>query len=77
MTSVHSNLVQSDQYALLKKTSQRHCISNVRHDSGYSLDAVTTRRGFASARPLGWIEYSVALKWYLIRHSAGLNTVWL
>jgi hypothetical protein len=42
MTSVHSNLVQSRQYALLKTTSQRHCISNVRHDPGYSLDAMTT-----------------------------------
>jgi hypothetical protein len=29
-------------YALLKTTSQRHCISNVRHDHGYGLDAVTT-----------------------------------
>jgi hypothetical protein len=28
MTSVHSKLVQSRQYALLKTTSQRHCISN-------------------------------------------------
>jgi hypothetical protein len=28
--------------ALLKTTSQRHCISNVRHDPGYGLDAVMT-----------------------------------
>jgi hypothetical protein len=42
MTSVHSKLSQSRQYALLKTTSQRHCISNVRHDPGYSLDAVMT-----------------------------------
>jgi hypothetical protein len=28
--SVHSKLVQSRQYALLKTTSQRHCISNIR-----------------------------------------------
>jgi hypothetical protein len=42
MTSVHSKLVQSRQYALLKTTSQRRCISNVRHDPGYGLDAVTT-----------------------------------
>jgi hypothetical protein len=41
MTSVHSNLAQSHQYALLKTTSQRHCIINVRHDHGYGLDAVT------------------------------------
>jgi hypothetical protein len=34
--------VQSRQYVLLKTTSQRHCISNVRHDPGYGLDAVTT-----------------------------------
>jgi hypothetical protein len=34
MTSVHLNLVQSHQYALLKTTSQRHCISNLRHDPG-------------------------------------------
>jgi hypothetical protein len=33
---------RSRQYALLKTTSQRHCISNVRHDHGYGLDAVTT-----------------------------------
>jgi hypothetical protein len=32
MTSVHSKLVQSRQHTLLKTTSQRHCISNVRHD---------------------------------------------
>jgi hypothetical protein len=56
---MHSNLVQRRQYALLKSTSQRHCISNVRH--GYGLDAVTTWRGFASARnvrPTGiqWIS---------------------
>jgi hypothetical protein len=51
MTSVHSNLDQSRQYALLKAMSQRrrHCISNVRHDPVYGLDAVTTQRGFASA----------------------------
>jgi hypothetical protein len=49
MTSVHSKLVQSCQYALLKSTSQRHCISNVRRDPGYGLDAVTTWHGFASA----------------------------
>jgi hypothetical protein len=42
MTSVHSKPVQTGQYALLKTTSQRHCISNVRHDPGYSLDDVTT-----------------------------------
>jgi hypothetical protein len=48
---------------LLKTTSQRHCISNVRHDPGYSLDDVTTWRGFASAGGH--------------KHSAGLNTVWL
>jgi hypothetical protein len=42
MTSVHSKPVQTGQYALLKTTSQRHCISNVRHDAGYGLDAVTT-----------------------------------
>jgi hypothetical protein len=30
------------QYALLKTTSQCHCISNVRHDPGYGLDAVKT-----------------------------------
>jgi hypothetical protein len=49
MTSVHSKPVQTGQYALLKITSQRHCISNVRHDPGYGLDAVTTWHGFASA----------------------------
>jgi hypothetical protein len=42
MTAEHSYLVQSRQYALWKTTSQRHCISNVRHDPGYGLDAVTT-----------------------------------
>jgi hypothetical protein len=42
MTSVHSKLSRSCQYALLKTTSQRHWISNVRHDPGYGLDAVTT-----------------------------------
>jgi hypothetical protein len=36
MTSVNSKLVQCRWYALLKTTSQRHCISNVRHDPGYS-----------------------------------------
>jgi hypothetical protein len=63
MMSVHSNLVQSRQYALLKTTSQRYCISNVHNDTGYGLDAVTTQRGFASAGGH--------------KHSAGLNTVWL
>jgi hypothetical protein len=48
LTSVHSKLVQSRQYTLLKTTSQRHCISNVRHDPGYGLDVMTTQRGFAS-----------------------------
>jgi hypothetical protein len=56
MTSVHSKLVQSRQYALLKTTSQRHCISNVRHDPG-NMDLLvpagtSTRLDF---------EYSVAL----------------
>jgi hypothetical protein len=41
--------------------TQRHCISNVRHDPGYGLDAVTTWRGFASAGRH--------------KHLAGLNTV--
>jgi hypothetical protein len=48
-----SSIVQSRQYTLLKTTSQRHCISNVRHDPDYGLDAMT--------QALGWIEYSVAL----------------
>jgi hypothetical protein len=55
MTSVHSNLVQSRQYTLLKTMSQRHCISNVR------LDAVTWICQFWRAQALDQIEYSVAL----------------
>jgi hypothetical protein len=45
------------------KTSQRQCISNVRHDPGYGLDAITTQHGFAFAGGH--------------KHSSELNKVWL
>jgi hypothetical protein len=60
MTSVHSKLVQSRQYALLTTTSQRHCISNVCHDPGCP-DDVAWICLCRLAQALGWIEYSVAL----------------
>jgi hypothetical protein len=49
MTSVHSKLVQSRQYVLLKTTSQRHCINNTFFPGYGLLDAVTTQCGLASA----------------------------